>query len=367
MPLTTRHGAGPHPQTCANRMIPPTAYTLTELGWSDHFAAQHATDGPDLLPARISDVHRSQLIAMSEAGPMRLIPIERTGAYAVGDWVLTDGTTTRRRLTPATDLHRRAAGHTAQAQRMAANVDTVGLVTSCNADFNLARLERYLALVLASKALPLVILTKADQCADPDHYKRQAERLSPLLTALPINAKDPDDASRLTAWCRDAQTLALLGSSGVGKTTLRNALTGEAEATRNIREDDAKGRHTTTHRALRRTLAGGWLIDTPGMREVQLTDSDDGLQDLFDDIETLATQCRFNNCAHDSEPGCAVKAAITAGTLASERLERWRKLRRENDYNSQSIAAARSRQKSFGRMVKEAVTTKHRNKRGFPE
>jgi ribosome biogenesis GTPase len=343
-----------------------TRHSLTDLGWSEHFARQLADDDTILLPARISEVHRSQLVALSEAGELRLIPAESAGAYAVGDWVLTDGTSALRRLDPVSDLHRRAAGHAVSAQRMAANVDTVGLVTSCNADFNIARLERYLALTLASNALPLVILTKPDLCDDPDSYRRQAERLSPLLTAITVNAKDPEDVKRLNAWCSTAQTLALLGSSGVGKTTLRNTLTGETEATQGVREDDAKGRHTTTHRALRPTLAGGWLIDTPGMRELQLSGTSDGLEELFDDIETLAAQCKFSNCAHASEPGCAIKAALKVGALDQARLDRWQKLRREDQHNSESIAAARARQKSFGRVVKEAVA-KSKHKRGYEE
>ena len=350
----------------SDRITPLTNHTPADLGWSDHFARQLTDDDASLLPARISEVHRSQLVALSEAGELRLIPVESAGAYAVGDWVLTDGTSAIRRLDPVTELHRRAAGHTVSDQRIAANVDTVGLVTSCNADFNVARLERYLALALASNALPLVILTKADLCDDPDAFRRQAERLSPLVTAITINAKDAEDVQRLNPWCSNAQTLALLGSSGVGKTTLRNALTGEAEATQDIRADDGKGRHTTTHRALRPTRAGGWLIDTPGMRELQLSGSSDGLEELFDDIETLAAQCRFSNCAHASEPGCAVKAALSDGTLDTSRFERWQKLRREDQYNSESIAAARARQKSFGRVVKEAVA-KSRHKRGYDD
>lgn len=343
-----------------------TDHTLADLGWSDHFARQLTDEDAPLTPVRISEVHRSQLVALGPEGEHRLIPTESSGAYAVGDWVLSDGTSARRRLTPLTDLQRRAAGHAVGAQRIAANVDTVGLVTSCNEDFNPARLERYLALALASNALPLVILTKADLTDDPTRYMRQAERLSPLVTAIAVNAKDAEDVARLAPWCSNAQTLALLGSSGVGKTTLRNALTGESEATQAIRADDAKGRHTTTHRALRPTRAGGWLIDTPGMRELQLSGTSDGIEELFDDIETLSAQCRFSNCAHDTEPGCAVKAALADGTLDAARFARWQKLRREDQYNSESIAAARARQKSFGRVVKEAMA-KGRHKRGYEE
>ena len=144
-----------------------TQYSLSDLGWSEFFARQLETADASLHPARISEVHRNQLVALTTSGEMRLHPTETTGAYAVGDWVLTDGTSALTRLDPRTDLRRKAAGHTATEQRIAANVDTVGLVTSCNDDFNIARLERYLALVLASDALPLVILTKADLADDP--------------------------------------------------------------------------------------------------------------------------------------------------------------------------------------------------------
>ena len=343
-----------------------TQFTLADLGWSDRFARQLTEADAPLTPARVSEVHRSQIVALSEQGELRLALNEIASAYAVGDWVLTDGTTALRRLDPLTDLHRRAAGHTVTAQRIAANVDTIGIVSSCNDDFNIARLERYLALAMASDALPLVILTKSDQTDDPARFRKQAERLSPLVTAIALNAKDPDEVAQLAPWCRNAQTLALIGSSGVGKTTLRNALTGESEATQGIREDDAKGRHTTTYRALRPTVHGGWLIDTPGMRELQLSGTGDGLDTLFDDIQSLAAECRFSDCAHDSEPGCAVKAALADGRLEQARFDRWEKLRREDQYNSESIAAARARQKAFGRVVKEAMA-KSRHKRGYED
>lgn len=343
-----------------------TLYSLPDLGWSDHFARQITEDDAPFTPARISEVHRTQLVALTETGETRLHPNEPASAYAVGDWVLAQDSAVQRRLTPITDLHRKAAGHTHTDQRIAANVDTVGLVTSCNDDFNVARLERYLALALSSGALPLVILTKADLCDDPRQFRTQAERLSPLVTAIAVNAKDPEDVAQLHPWCRKAQTLALLGSSGVGKTTLRNALTGETAETQDIREDDAKGRHTTTFRALKPTITGGWLIDTPGMRELQLSGTSDGIDELFDDIETLATECRFSDCAHLKEPGCAVKAAMEDGTLDPDRFHRWQKLKREDQYNSETIAQSRARNKAFAKMVKTVTsdaTHKKRHKR----
>lgn len=326
--------------------------SLTDLGWSERFADQIAADETALLPMRVAEVHRDRLRALGAGSDAMLIPSERAGAYAVGDWVLSDGTSALRRLEPATDLTRKAAGHVAERQRIAANIDTIAVVTSCNADFNPARLERYLALISSAGCLPLVVLTKADLVGDAAPYCRAAEALSPLVTALALNAKDMEDAGRLTAWCGPGQTLALVGSSGVGKTTLRNALTDHAGATAGVRSDDAKGRHTTTFRSLVPTRAGGWLIDTPGMRELQLADAGEGIEEIFDDITELAAACRFSDCAHDSEPGCAVRAALEAGELDADRLRRWQKLLAEDRHNTETLSQSRARQKAFGKMVK---------------
>ena len=176
------------------------------------------------------------------------------------------------------------AGETGGHQLIAANVDTLAIVTSCNDDFNPARLERYLAMCSAGGALPLVVLTKADLTPDADGFRRRAEHLSPLVSAVTLNACDTDDVARLHPWCTAGQTMALVGSSGVGKTTLQNALTGTAQLTQSIREADAKGRHTTTARSLRRTLAGGWLIDTPGMRELRLSQAREGIDAVFAEL-----------------------------------------------------------------------------------
>ncbi|WP_420325634.1 ribosome small subunit-dependent GTPase A [Mameliella sp.] len=337
-----------------------TDHDLAGLGWSAHFARQLGDDDRGLAPARLSEVHRDRLRALTPKGAIDLLPSAPTGAYAVGDWVLGDGTRAVRRLAPTSDLTRRAAGREAKLQRIAANVDTLGIVTSCNADFNIARLERYLALAHTAGCLPLVVLTKADMTEDSGDYLRRAERLSPLVTAVALDATNPQEVTRLAPWCKGGQTLALVGSSGVGKTTLRNALTGEEAGTQGIREDDAKGRHTTTSRSLVPTRAGGWLIDTPGMRELQLADADEGIGAVFADIEDLARHCRFRDCAHSGEPGCAVLKAIGSGTLDPDRLSRWEKLRREDRYNSETVAEARARGKAFGKMVREISASKKR-------
>jgi ribosome biogenesis GTPase len=335
--------------------------TLAGLGWSARFARQL---GANEHPARVSAVHRDRIQALGPAGALTL-RCPDTGLIAVGDWVVQDGTRVLRVLDRASLLHRRAAGIAARDQLIAANVDTLGIVSSCNADFNPARLERFLALALASGALPLVVLTKADLAADAETFRRQAERLSPLLTALTLDATDSAEAARLAPWCRDGQTLALVGSSGVGKTTLQNALTGHAAPTQGIREDDAKGRHTTTARALRATRFGGWLIDTPGMRELGLAGAEDGIDTVFQDVADLAATCRFADCRHRDEPGCAVQAAIAAGTLDPSRLARWEKLRREDRHNAEALHEAHARERHTDRLYDQGRARSAAKRRGW--
>ncbi len=337
-----------------------TDMSLAALGWTASFSSQVDTPS-SLSPARVTEVKRDHLSLLTTQGPTTAITPDETGHYAVGDWVLVDGAKVAHRLERTTEIARRGAGPQAGRQLIAANVDTLAIVSSCNADFNVARLERYLAMASSAGCLPLIVLTKADTCDAPEDFARQAEALSPLVTAITLNAKT--EASKLEPWCKNGQTLALVGSSGVGKTTLQNALTGVTDITQDIREDDAKGRHTTTARALRPTLAGGWLIDTPGMRELALSDASEGIDAVFSDITDLIPSCKFNDCAHQSEPGCAVQAAIADGTLDPDRLERWRKLLREDEINSQSIAQAHARSRSLQKMYNEGKKrSKHKRK-----
>ncbi|MGP3696076.1 ribosome small subunit-dependent GTPase A [Rhodobacter sp. NSM] len=340
------------------------SFTLADLGWASDFLRQLDLEDLAATPCRIAAVHRSRVEALSADGPLSLIlpPEFPTGGIAVGDWALCDGTRLLRLLDRRTILSRRAAGTGAARQLIAANVDTLFIVTSCNADFNPARLERYLALAHAARVEPVILLTRIDLVPDPEGWRARAEAVDRRVAMCLIDATAPDVPERLADWCRPGRTVALAGSSGVGKTTLANALTGTLEATAPIRADDAKGRHTTTGRHLRPITGGGWLIDTPGMRELRLTDAEDGIAAVFDDIDDLARACRFRDCTHGTEPGCAVQAAVAEGRLDAGRLARWEKLKREDRHNSATLAEAHARDRAFGRMVREVMRDKTRRR-----
>ncbi len=338
--------------------------SLTDLGWSTFFAAQHDAY-KSLTQYRISAVHRDRLIGLNPDGETPLLtPSHSIGAFAVGDWVLADpqarvqSVLARRSL-----LQRRSAGTGAGQQLIAANVDVLFIVSSCNADFNLPRLERYLALAHQAGCYPVVILTKADECADSQDYASRAQQLGQFVKVLTVNALDEADIQKVLAWCPAGQTAALVGSSGVGKTTLANGMTGQTAVTAGIREDDARGRHTTTARSLHRMINGGWLIDTPGMRALRLLDARDGVDEVFSDITDLTEACRFSDCQHITEPGCAVLAAMESGTLDPDRVARWRKLLREDQRNSESVAQSRARDKAFGKMVRSVMQDKKSQRR----
>ncbi len=336
-----------------------TELTLADLGWSADFLRQLDLDELDQSqPARVNAVHRAQVDVLTDSGPRSLIlpSGEKTGDYAVGDWVLAHPVEHRviRRLDRRTTLQRGAAHDTGERQLIAANIDTLFITTSCNADFNVARLERYLALAHDAGIEPVILLTKSDMCDDPDAYRHQAEALGRGLLAITLNAKDAEAVQRLAPWVGRGHTVALAGSSGVGKTTLTNALTGEAGLTQGIREDDARGRHTTTSRSLHHLPTGGWLIDTPGMRGLGVADVALGIDLTFPEITELADQCRFRDCEHESEPGCAVQAAIAAGDVDPARLTRWRKLIAEDRFNTQTVAEAHARNRKFGKTAKAA-------------
>lgn len=324
------------------------AVTLASLGWSDFFEDQVTPDEAGLDRMRVASVHRSRMTAESVLGQVRLVLQAKTNTadYAVGDWLLVEPEThlLLRRLDRKTLLQRRFEGGGAP-QLIAANIDTLFIVTSCNDDLNPARLERYLALANEAETTPVIVLTKADQVADTAPYCEQASGLQVGLQVVALNAKDPTAATVLAPWCGAGQTVALVGSSGVGKSSLLNTLAQksdeDAQATGAIREGDAKGRHTTTSRSLHAIAGGGWVVDTPGIRSLQISDNSVGLDRLFSEITELAPQCRFRNCTHAHEPGCAVRMAVKAGTVDTGRLERWRKLQEENQINTPVLVGAK--------------------------
>jgi len=317
--------------------------TLSDLGWSAYFQSQLDIDEVSTtLPARVRGVHRTQISVLTTEGRRDLIlePGMSTAEIAIGDWVLADpdGARMIRRLDRVSTLQRGSDYAHGERQLIAANIDTLFITTSCNADFNVARLERYLALAHDAEVTPVILLTKADMAEDPDKYVEQAQELGRDLQVLALNAKEVTETAKLEPWIGKGQTIALVGSSGVGKTTLTNALTGEEGATQGIREDDAR----------------------PGMRGLGVADVVAGINATFPEISELEGQCKFRDCKHEGEPGCAVLAAIERGDVDPDRLKRFQKLRREDAMATETIAQARERYRKLGKMYRSAQSRKKR-------
>lgn len=320
-------------------------FTLTGLGWTEALARHFeplAREG--LVAARVAVEHRTKYGLYTERGEAEAALTGRArheaGARldrpAVGDWVAVampqEGSAgaIHAVLPRASAFTRKVAGHQHEEQVVAANIDVAFLVTSLNAELSPRRLERYLTLAWKSGARPVVVLTKADLVLDPAALVREVEAVAVGVAVLLTSAKTGLGIEELRGFLAGHKTGTVLGSSGVGKSTLMNALIGwERQDTGKIREADDRGRHTTTRRELVVMPGGGLLIDTPGMRELQLSEAGDGLLSAFDDIEELAKGCVFGNCSHGPEPDCAVREAVTAGTLSAERLEGYHKLVRE--------------------------------------
>lgn len=315
--------------------------TLQSLGWSAFFEP-HLQKTP-LRPCRVVSegtdlflVHDGvREVFASLRGSFR----NHTGFPPVaGDWVLVESADDERyvveRILPRrTAIVRKQAGSHASAQVLAANVDRVLLVTSMNQEFSVRRLERYLTLVWESGANPIIVLTKADLVSDVGPFRRQAEKCALGFPVLCLSSVSGDGISELRSSLVVGETVVLLGSSGVGKSTLVNVLSGaEVRETRSVREKDGKGRHTTTDRHLVRLPSGVLLIDTPGLREVQLWASDTAVVKTFPEISELAIHCRFRDCQHEAEPGCAVVAGIATGQIDVGRLDSLRRIRRELDH-----------------------------------
>ena len=342
-----------------------TIYTLKQLGWSPVFLQSMDLETEDVADiARITAVHRNRYGALDAGGPIELRPapdfLAEDERPTIGDFVLIDRAQMRplRVIARKSLFARKTPGKASTHQLIAANVDTAFIVSSCNDDLNEARLERYLSMVREAGATPVIVLTKTDLTDDADAFADRARAVAGGALVEAINAKDPAGLDPLRVWCGPGQTIALVGSSGVGKTTLMNSLTGGDADTGEIREDDAKGRHTTRSRTITPLTDGGWIIDTPGIRELGLTDTSEGVAETFGDVAELAAACRFSDCAHGQEPGCAVQAAIAAGDLDPERLARYEKLQREMQFNTESLAERRRRMKQWGKSIKLAVSKK---------
>lgn len=342
------------------------AMSLTTLGWNNLFQQQLTLEDIEhqRIAARVIEHHRSGYKLLCESGEINLEVHKSLPSMTVGDWVLLDVDSRFVRLLERQSLfQRKAAGSKVSEQLIAANVTSLFIVCSLNDDFNLSRIERYLAIAHEAEVEPVIVLTKADLTEQLDEKKTQVQKLDPLLMVESVNALDYQQCQRLLAWCNNGKTVAFMGSSGVGKSTLVNSLLQQqAQQTGGIRQSDSKGRHTTTSRSLHFMPSGAVLIDTPGMRELQLVDCADGVAETFSDVESLAAQCRFSDCQHQDEPGCCIRQAIESGHLEQRRLNNYLKLIREQQHNSATIAQKRATYKQQTKYYKR-VQNAHRNQK----
>ena len=345
---------------------------LHVLGWNTHFQHQwKSRDREGLAPARVIEEQREAYRIVTESGEMaaeivgqlRHAATDRSSFPAVGDWVAVRVLAGENKaliheiLPRRTKLSRKAAGERTAEQVLVTNVDVVFLVSSLNADLNLRRIERYLGTIWESGAQPVIILNKADLCADPHTRAAEVAEIAPGVGIHVLSAIAGEGLEELAAYLGPGNTVVLLGSSGVGKSTITNQLLhSDVQSTLEVRSGDERGRHSTTYRRLFVMPSGGVLIDTPGMREFVAWDAQSGTEEAFQDIEQLATQCRFRDCGHKTEPGCAIQAAIAEGSLDPSRLSNYDKLRKELAYlDRRRDAAAQAELKKRWKRIHKAM------------
>lgn len=348
---------------------------LRKLGWNTFFGENFREHVEGYEPGRISSVNKNGCNVYTKNGKVSARVsgrLRRDGQYpAVGDWVAISeddtGIFTIHAILPRKNkISRKDAGRATGEQVIVTNVDIAFIMTSLNRDLNMRRLERYLAIVKQSGVDPVIVLNKSDICSDINSRINDVLAIAPDVPVYAISATAGVGMGALSPYLQDGKTVVLLGSSGVGKSTLINALDGvERQKVGEIREDDSRGRHITTVRELILLEKGGVIIDNPGMRELQLWDASDGLHNTFRDIEELAAQCKFSDCQHETEPGCMIKKAIAEGTLPEVRFESYRKLQREflaieRKKNPDLQRAEKKKWKKIGIMAKEIQNRKER-------
>lgn len=323
---------------------------LESLGWSNFFSknlSSHLQQGYTV--GRVATEQKNTYLLYTEfgellaevTGKMRYQASGRADFPAVGDWVVISVTggepraTIHEILPRKSKFSRKTVCAITEEQIIATNIDTVFLVSGLDRDFNVRRIERYLILVWESGANPVIILNKADLCDEVEQRRAEVEAIAPYVPIIVLSAIENQGIDALIPYLGTGQTVALIGSSGVGKSTITNQLAQkDIQAVQSVRKGDNRGRHTTTHRELIILPSGGLLMDTPGMREIQVWAGSEGFKETFADINTLAQQCRFRDCQHDKEPGCAVQQALLDGTLDEKRLRNYQKLQQELDYLS---------------------------------
>lgn len=344
---------------------------LQELGWQEFFENQ--VENSEFSIGRIVLEHKHMYRVVNEdgewlgelSGKFIYQATRKLDFPAVGDWVLMKTIPDEKKaiiqgiLDRKSQFVRQAAGSKVEEQVVASNVDYIFIVNALNNDFNIRRIERYLLLAYESGANPVIVLTKKDLCDDVESKIDDVDSVAFGVPVFAVSNTTGDGIDEVKALISSGVTVALLGSSGVGKSTLLNSLMEtEVQKTSGIREDDSKGRHTTTHRELFKIPSGGLVIDTPGMREIQLWDGSQSIDTTFSDIDLLSESCRFSDCTHQSEPGCSVRSAIEEGTLTNERFQSYLKLQREIDFQARKMdpVLARNEKEKWKKFSKQLKT-----------